>query len=115
MIFKDIVSYKKAKLSAEFDRLIEYAWKNKSHVGNLLLLYVNGFYRDKTQKLVNLIMKNILLLLLEEALKENQNMCITTLFTSIGQLMSTHKIIPNTFSNLTKNWETGDLLTEIGP
>ena len=54
MIFKDIVSYKKAKLSAEFDRLIEYAWKNQSHVGNLLLLYVNGFYRDKNPEISKL-------------------------------------------------------------
>jgi len=46
MIFKDILQDKGAKLSLEIDRLLGHALKNQKHVGNLLLLYVNGFFQE---------------------------------------------------------------------
>ena len=37
-------------LNPEFDRLIELAWKNQSHFGDLLLVHINGFYEASISK-----------------------------------------------------------------
>lgn len=46
MIFTDILEEKSNLLGPEIDRLFDIAWKNQSHIGDLLLLHINGFYQD---------------------------------------------------------------------
>jgi hypothetical protein len=51
MIFVDKLVEREKVLNPELDRLFELAFKNQSHPGDLLLLYINGFYRADTIKL----------------------------------------------------------------
>ena len=46
MIFNDILQEKGKAISVEFDTLLKRAWENQSHIGNLLLLHVNGFFEE---------------------------------------------------------------------
>lgn len=43
MIFIDKLKEREQLLNPEFDRLIDLAWNNQSHIGDLLLLHINGF------------------------------------------------------------------------
>lgn len=54
MLFKNILDDKTAKLQDEFDRLVDAAYKNQSHSGDLLLIQVNGFYNAETHKWTNI-------------------------------------------------------------
>lgn len=44
MIFIDKIKELDKKLDPEFDKLLDLAWKNQSHIGDLLLVNINGFY-----------------------------------------------------------------------
>lgn len=44
MIFTDILDRIGKQLSPEFDKIIELAYNNQSHIGDLLLIKINGFY-----------------------------------------------------------------------
>lgn len=44
MIFIDKLKEREKILNPDFDRLIDIAWNNQSHIGDLLLLHINGFY-----------------------------------------------------------------------
>ncbi|MDP4210963.1 MAG: hypothetical protein Q8928_19345 [Bacteroidota bacterium] len=46
MIFKDKIEYWGKILHPEFVRLLDFALKNQSHIGDLLLFHVNGFYQE---------------------------------------------------------------------
>jgi hypothetical protein len=50
MIFIDKLREREKILNPEFDRLIELAWHNQSHKGDLLLLHINGFYEESINK-----------------------------------------------------------------
>lgn len=50
MIFIDKLKEREKILNPEFDRLIELAWQNQSHKGDLLLLHINGFYEESINK-----------------------------------------------------------------
>lgn len=47
MIFRSILNEKTAALSVEFDRFFKDAFKNQTHLGDLLLIDVNGFYNEE--------------------------------------------------------------------
>ena len=44
MIFKDVLNQIGSELRPEFDKVLELAYKNQSHIGDLLLIKINGFY-----------------------------------------------------------------------
>ena len=46
MIFQDILKEKSDSILPEVDRLLNYAWENQSHIGNLLLFSENGFFQE---------------------------------------------------------------------
>lgn len=48
MIFKDKLEEKGRLIKSEIDKLLDIAWKNQAHVGDLLLLHINGFYQEDT-------------------------------------------------------------------
>jgi len=50
MIFIDKIKELDKKLNPEFDRLLNLAWKNQTHIGDLLLVGINGFYDKKTHE-----------------------------------------------------------------
>lgn len=50
MIFIDRIQQIEKILEPEFDRLLDIAFKRQTHIGDLLLLYINGFYDKNTQK-----------------------------------------------------------------
>lgn len=50
MIFIDKLKEREKILNPEFDRLIDLAWKNQSHKGDLLLVHINGFYEESISK-----------------------------------------------------------------
>lgn len=54
MIFRSILDKKTAELSEEFDRLFKDALKNQTHLGDLLLIDVNGFYNSEASTWDNL-------------------------------------------------------------
>ena len=47
MIFKDILSENAEKIDSEFSKLLEIAYHNSIHKGDLLLVYLNGFHEPK--------------------------------------------------------------------
>ena len=51
MIFVDKLVERENVLNPKLDRLFDSAFKNQSHPGDLLLLYINGFYRADTIQL----------------------------------------------------------------
>jgi len=53
LIFKDKLKEKQNLLRPEYDKLIDIAWKNQSHSGDLLLWYVNGFYYEHAKNKLN--------------------------------------------------------------
>jgi hypothetical protein len=50
MLFKDFLDEKNRLLKPEFDRLINDAFKNQTHKGDLLLIEQNGWYNPQAQK-----------------------------------------------------------------
>src|SRR6187551_448949 len=44
MLFKDILSTKLKSVNQEIDKLLEIAFKNQVHHGDLMLIYINGFH-----------------------------------------------------------------------
>ena len=54
MLFKNILDQKTAELQPEFDNLFLDTLKNQSHVGDLLLIQVNGFYNKENHKYTNI-------------------------------------------------------------
>lgn len=48
MIFKDKLEEKGQIIRPEIDKLLDKAWKNQAHVGDLLLFHINGFYQKDT-------------------------------------------------------------------
>ena len=47
MIFKDMLAENAKKIDSEFSKLLEIAFHNSVHKGDLLLVYLNGFYDPK--------------------------------------------------------------------
>ncbi len=47
MIFKDMLSENAKKIDSEFSKLLEIAFHHSVHKGDLLLVYLNGFYDPK--------------------------------------------------------------------
>jgi hypothetical protein len=50
MIFIDKLKEREKILNPEFNRLIDLAWNNQSHKGDLLLVHINGFYEESISK-----------------------------------------------------------------
>lgn len=50
MIFKDILDEKTAILGPEINKLIELAWKNQAHPGDLLLISENGAFDEQIKQ-----------------------------------------------------------------
>ena len=50
MIFKDILKSKGLPLSKEFDNLLQVAYSTQKHKGDLLLIYINGFYQPEIEE-----------------------------------------------------------------
>jgi len=54
MIFRGILDKKTADLQPEFDNLVNAAFKNQTHSGDLLLIHINGFYNEEAHSWDNL-------------------------------------------------------------
>lgn len=48
MIFKDKLEEKSKLISPEIDKLLDISWKKQFHLGDLLLVHINGFYQSDT-------------------------------------------------------------------
>ncbi len=44
MIFNDRLTFIRERIEPEFDRLLQLAWENQKHIGDLLIWKINGFY-----------------------------------------------------------------------
>lgn len=54
MIFKEILDKKTAALQPEFDKFINDAFRNQTHLGDLLLTNINGFFDTEVEKWDNI-------------------------------------------------------------
>ncbi|MEP2671571.1 MAG: hypothetical protein ABJH04_21380 [Cyclobacteriaceae bacterium] len=59
MIFSDKLKEIEKILSPELDKTFDLAMKNQSHPGDLLLIYINGFYRADTIELNKRLNQNL--------------------------------------------------------